>query len=240
MPDLSVSLDRMRADRQAALDAIFGSARRNKIAALLLIGSLGRGGGDAWSDLDLIAVPGGGGGGLDLAAVFGEQVVAYVEAPRNAPVGGSYHGVCLEITDGVLWIDLYVWPQEIAAVPADATPIYDELGLPSSSLDFIPLITAHADPDAPAHPDGGAVTLLRIGVAAKYLARRDNGKLAGTASGLPGVRLDEVPQALRQMASAVTEPGLTRAVSATLRLVDLAATASAAAGGPGPQDRRTG
>jgi hypothetical protein len=225
MRDVDTELAHLAAGRDAALAEIATAARAAGTGALLLIGSLGRGGGDAWSDLDLIAVPGPDYTRLDLAVQFADRVLASLAAPRNAPIGGSYQGLCLDVADTVLWIDLYLWPAATAMIPTDATAIYDDLALPYSDLAFIPLITAHSDPAAPAPADNEATTLLRVAVAAKYLARADITRLAGKLPEAAGATLDEVPALLRARLAAVHQPQLARAASATGRLVDLAAAA---------------
>jgi hypothetical protein len=222
---VAAQLDLLVAGRAAALDRIVVSARRAGIGALLLIGSLGRGGGDAFSDLDLIAVPGADHGGLDLAEVFGRQVLARLDAPRNAPAGGEYLGLCLEVAQTAAWVDWYLWPPATAVIPADATPVYDDLGLATSDQDFIPLIRSHGDPAAPAHPDDAVTELLRVAVAAKYLARKDFHRLTGKVAQARGLAFAEIAELLRRKLAGITPSGLAPAVRATRRLVDLAAAA---------------
>jgi len=226
----AVRLHQMVADRHAVLGRVVAAARDAGVGSLMLIGSLGRGAGDAWSDLDLIAVPGPDYTHLNIASLFNNRVLATVNAPRNAPIGGSYQGVCLDAAGVVLWLDVYTWPAITATIPADATALFDELHLPTSDLDFIPLITAHADPTAPAQPDSGATTLLRVAVAAKYLARGDANRLIRTLPATTGI--DGVPEALHRLLTTVTEPDLSPATQATSRLIDLAAEAAATAPHP--------
>jgi hypothetical protein len=225
MRDVDTELARLAVGRDAVLAEIATAARAAGAGALLLIGSLGRGGGDAWSDLDLIAVPGSDYTRLDLAVQFADRVLASLAAPRNAPIGGSYQGLYLDVADTVLWIDLYLWPAATATIPTDATAIYDDLTLPHSDLAFIPLITAHSDPAAPAPRDNEATTLLRVAVAAKYFARADITRLADKLPEAGSAKLDEIPTLLRAQLAGVRQPQLARAVSATGRLVDLAAAA---------------
>jgi hypothetical protein len=224
--DVAAHLAALVTGRSAALDRIIVAARHAELGALLLIGSLGRGGGDAWSDLDLIAVPGPRFDRLDLVKVFGEQVLAVLDAPRNAPIGGDYVGLCLDVAGMALWIDWYLWPQDTATVPADASAVYDDLGLPHSDRDFIALITANSNPSAPAHPANAATTLLRIAVAAKYLARADLPRLSAKLPDVQGLSPAQVAARLHGKLAGIHEPGLTRAVAATRRLLDLAVTAS--------------
>jgi len=56
-----------------------------------------------------------------------------------------------------------------AAAPAAPTTVFDDLGLPASELEFIPLVNAHSDPGASAHPATAVTTLLRVAVATSRL-----------------------------------------------------------------------
>ena len=118
--------------RQAALDRVAAKAHTAGAKALLLIGSLGRGGGDAFSDLDLIVVPGPAFAGLDLSRMFADDVLAQLEVPHNAPTGGTFHTTCLTVAGTVLWVDLFIWPLDTAAIAVDATAVFDNVGVPHS------------------------------------------------------------------------------------------------------------
>jgi hypothetical protein len=226
--DLITRLDALTVGRQAVLDRITTAAHHAGAGAVLLIGSLGQGGGDAFSDLDLIVVPGAAYTGMDLDALFGDRVLAGLDVPRNAPIGGGYRGLCLDVAGTVLWLDAYTWPPDSAAIPADATAVFDIIGLAHSDLEFIPLITAHADPYAAAHPDNGATRLLRVAVAAKYLARGDLDRIVDKLPDAAGLTLDAVPALLHDLLTLVDDRDLTAAVAATAVLVDLATTANQA------------
>ncbi|GAA1381235.1 hypothetical protein [Catellatospora chokoriensis] len=226
-PGLESQLRALADGRRQALDRVTTAARENDAAALLLIGSLGRGGGDAFSDLDLIVVPGPSSPAIDPIALFGDVILASLDVPRNAPAGGAYHGLCLAVADAVLWLDLYTWPAETAALPADATAVFDHINLPHSDLAFIPLITKHAVPGAPAHPDNDATRLLRIAVAAKYLARGDLARIIDKLPAAQGCDLDAVPMLLHELLDGVDDPDLAHAVSATAALIDLAEATAA-------------
>jgi predicted nucleotidyltransferase len=209
--------------RRGVLDRITDEARAAGADALLLIGSLGRGGGDAFSDLDLITVPGPAPTGLDLARLFADELLLQIEVPRNAPVGGSFHTACLDVAGTVLWVDVITWPATTAAIPADATAVYDKLGLPHSPLAFIALLDQHRDPEATGHPPTDATSLLRIAVAAKYLARSDVGRLVDKLPEADGFGLEAIPALLRRMLGEIDDSALARAVACTGALVDLAA-----------------
>jgi hypothetical protein len=105
---LNSRLARLAAERDIALARLIEAACDHGIGALIQIGSLGRGQGDAFSDLDLIAVPIRTHTPTDIgAAAFGDQILTTITVARNAPVGGDFRTICLETTDGVLWADLY-------------------------------------------------------------------------------------------------------------------------------------
>ncbi|GAA1801408.1 hypothetical protein GCM10009682_24110 [Luedemannella flava] len=221
--DLAQRLERLTVERGEVLDEVTLAAQQAGASAVLLIGSLGRGGGDAFSDLDLICVPAPHFTGVDLGALFGQRVVGEVVAPRNAPVGGAYEGLCLGIAGAVCWLDWYTWPQATAAIPADARALFDTVGLPRSDLTFIPLINRHSDPAAPAHPPGPATTLLRVAVAAKYLARGDRLRLTSKLPDTAERPLNRVHELLHAQLAAIDAPELVAAVTGTAALVDLAA-----------------
>jgi len=160
--------------------------------------------------------------GVDLPRLFGDRVLAQLVVPRNAPIGGAYDGVCLDVAGVVLWLDFYTWPQATAQIPVDATAVFDNLGLPASDLEFIPLITRHSDPAAPKHPPGPETTLLRIAVGAKDLARNNRKRLADKLPDTQELPLDQIPALLHDLLAVIDTPELARAVAGTAALVDLA------------------
>ncbi|MEV6968862.1 hypothetical protein AB0M47_27455 [Hamadaea sp. NPDC051192] len=229
-PDACMSLNgrlaRLEAERDIALARLIEAACDHRIGALIHVGSLGRGHGDAFSDLDLIAVPllhTSPSKGRDIfAAAFGGQALAAVTAPRNAPVGGDYQAVCVQTTDAALWIDIYVWPRQTARVPADGNIVFDHIGVDADPRSCTDLLAAHTDPARPAHPAGGATSLLRVAVAAKYLARGDHKRMAAKVPQTAALTFRPASLRLHAILDTVTEPELTTAVAATRNLVDLA------------------
>ncbi|MEV4894165.1 hypothetical protein AB0K48_32750 [Nonomuraea sp. NPDC055795] len=127
--------------------------------ALWLAGSLGRGGGDAWSDVDLIVVDGH--PALDDALLVLEQ-------PSNGPVGGGYVGAMYDIGPLTLWVDWYLWPPGIE-VPDDTRLLLGHgtpgnLGL-GEALD-------HLGRGRPGPmPDPALFSLAMLPLAAKFIAR---------------------------------------------------------------------
>jgi hypothetical protein len=104
--------------------------------AAWLCGSLGRGDADSFSDIDLIVAvartP------TDIVAglgLLGRRLFTHPK-PRNAPAGDGYLAVCVEPAGLPVLVDVYLWPVETAAVPADGRllfatghPRHTELGL---------------------------------------------------------------------------------------------------------------
>jgi hypothetical protein len=223
MNNVNGRLADLRSGRDAAMRDIESTCRTAGVGALLLIGSLGRGQGDSFSDLDLIAVVTPDAGRVDLEAVFGRRVLTVLDKPRNAPVGGGYRGVCLDVGGLPLWVDWYAWPAATARTPADAGVVYDNLGVPASDLDFIPLLDRHRDPEASGNPDPVTDALLRVAVAAKYLARGDLTRLATQLPAAATTPADELPALLHSQLHHAETAGQTRAVTATRHLIDLAA-----------------
>jgi hypothetical protein len=171
-------------------DFLTGVARQltgdGRVAQLWTVGSLGRGDGDQLSDLDLVIVP----NADHLPAILADPVtlvplpspiLTRLRRDRNAPPGGAYTGICVEVATLPMWIDLYIWPPTSAAVPADATVLVDKI-LTATRQDprgFIELLSAHQPPTHQDCPDDDdAADLLRVCVAAKYLARGNHAALA--------------------------------------------------------------
>jgi len=198
------------------------------VAGVWLVGSLGRDDGDGYSDVDLVvAVDPPVHAGLLADPVGGLQLpgpVLYTRSkPRNAPAGGSYLAVCVELAGLPVLIDLYVWPASTAVVPAGGAVLYQRGEVRRSPLGLLALLAEHpADDPAGADPDDPASLLFLIQLAAKYHARGNRPRRAGIYRQL---HLDDhdTTVILRQLLeSRVPHPGLGRAVAAVRRLLDLA------------------
>lgn len=105
-----------------------------RVVAVWLHGSIGRGMHDDWSDLDLWIVV----ADAHIEAVVAEraQFAAHVgeplltvEAPQNAPEGGAYLLVMYPGTVGPLILDCSWQPQSKAQRPSDTRLIFDRAGL---------------------------------------------------------------------------------------------------------------
>jgi hypothetical protein len=127
--------------------------------ALWLVGSLGRGDGDQWSDVDLLVI----GGELPL-----HEALLTLEVPHNGPAAGRYVGAMYALGSLPLWVDWYLWPADLA-IPRDARLLAGR-GQPSQYTLF-ELLDHHGrgpntTPTAPS-----TFTLAMLPLAAKFIAR---------------------------------------------------------------------
>lgn len=216
------------------------------VAGVWLVGSLGRGAGDVFSDVDLVVavddtvpaeVLADPAAGLGLP---GRQL--YVRPkPVNAPAAGGYIAVGVELEGLPLLVDVFVWPASTAAVPAGARVVFERQRLPRSDLDFMALLDAHRTEDTRgSDPRAPGTVLMLVQLAAKYLARGNAGRLAGICAqlGIPAgtcdaARLRDV-LAQRVPLSAPTQP----AVDAVHRLLDDADLAHRSPRAAEPVDER--
>ncbi|MBR7834717.1 hypothetical protein KDL01_15690 [Actinospica durhamensis] len=167
-----------------------------------LAGSLGRGQGDEWSDVDLIVVDG---------APILEGALVTVRNPGNGPVGGGYVGALYDLGPLPLWVDWYTWPAS-RPVPSDAralrgTGAQGTLDL-RQSLDQIG--RGRPDPHPDPVPDPEEFVLAMLPLAAKFVARGMLEHAAGMAAML-GAPPDPAPlERLRSLLSSVLGHAETR------------------------------
>jgi hypothetical protein len=138
--------------------------------AVWLIGSLGSGTGDEWSDVDVIVI-----GGECLL----DQALLSFTMPNNGPAGGGYVGAMYEVERLPLWVDWYLWPSG-AAVPRQAQLLAGagtagELDLPET-LDLL----GRGLPGLAVDPNVFALAMLPL--TAKHIARGHTEKAAEMAS----------------------------------------------------------
>ncbi|MBB4738364.1 hypothetical protein BJY16_001823 [Actinoplanes octamycinicus] len=199
----------------------------NRVHGMWLAGSLGCGRGDAFSDVDLIVtvhapVP------ADLrtdpfAALRLPGTVLYTRRkPRNAPAGGGYLAVCLELAGLPVLVDLYVWPVTNATLPVGATVLFQHGETPRSPVGLIETLAQQpANEPAGADPDDPTNQLYLIQLAAKYHARADHLRFADMCRRLK-ISADENTDALRQVLAGRVPPANNAAVRAVGQLLDLA------------------
>lgn len=207
--------------------------RHSFVVGVWLVGSFARGTADDYSDIDLVAAVDANAPERVLAEPFTGlglpgAVLFTRPKPRNAPVGGAYLAICLDLGGLPVLVDLFVWPIETAAVPVGGRVVYARSELAVSDLEFIPLIDRHRTTDTtgadPGHP---ATVLLLVLLAAKYHARRDRTRLAGIHRQLH-IPEDAGPPTLHEVIDQRVNldawPQFALAVSAAHRLVRHAAS----------------
>jgi hypothetical protein len=135
-----------------------------------LVGSLGSGTEDAWSDVDLLVVGG--------EPALGRALLT-LEMPGNGPVGGGYVGAMYDVGPLPLWVDWYSWPLS-APIPREARLVAGA-GV-AGSLDLAETLDAVGRGTPGAAPDPEVFALAMLPLAAKYLARGELEKAAAMAS----------------------------------------------------------
>ena len=206
-----------------------------RVAAVWLVGSLGQGGGDEWSDVDLVVVA----RDEHLPVLverrrsefsrFGEVLVA-IDAP-NGPAGGAYLGVAYAIDELPLWVDWYIWPLSTARRPSDARVLIERADPPAPATKPHGALIQHsraADPQAvhDRFADPVDFTVAMVPIAAKYIARRQPQEarellrlLDRDAPGALGVR--EQLSALRRILKRTEGERPSAAVQAAAAVLDL-------------------
>ncbi|MFZ0546196.1 MAG: nucleotidyltransferase domain-containing protein [Candidatus Promineifilaceae bacterium] len=155
----------------------------NRIIAVWLTGSLGRGKGDAISDLDLTVIlndesaeklckrPFQKGGQttperLALFSRFGHPAIIH-ENHNNAPPGGTF--TCVIYDETALIVDWILVPQSLAVRPRESRLLFDKVGIPlQSSVE--PLETAER---ATIAAEKTAFFWMMAFIIVKYIVRED-------------------------------------------------------------------
>ena len=142
------------------------------VAGAALVGSLGAGRADDWSDVDLLlvvkdehlddyAVPD------RLPSGPGSRAFA-IDARHNGPIGTRAISAQYVLDDLPLWVDWSIHPISLATWPPHSTVIFDQHGITQSLSEYR---GAH-EPATPKTPDEQeALRLALIPIAAKQLAR---------------------------------------------------------------------
>ena len=227
-------------EHAAARDAWLAATSRElhgdeRVAAVWLVGSLGQGSGDAWSDVDLVVVA----RDAHLPALverprsefgrFGEVLVA-IDAP-NGPAGGAYLGVAYAVGELPLWVDWYLWPLSTARRPSDARALIERADLPPPAAKPHAALLQQSRAAAPQavvdrFADPVDFTVAMVPIAAKYIARRQPQKARELLWLLDrdapdGLGVHEQVSALRRILRQAEEERPSTAVQAAASVLDL-------------------
>jgi hypothetical protein len=163
-----------RASTRAKLLARVEAVLRERSAlAVHLLGSLGRGRYDEFSDVDVWATIAD--DSIDdvvrqrrsLYAQVGPVLLSH-EAPRNSPLGGIYSGVMYASEAGPHQVDFYLAPLSTSRVAADATALFEATPIPRGEW----ILDVDAKPaDSPSDRIDFVISMTFIGV--KKLVRAD-------------------------------------------------------------------
>jgi maleylpyruvate isomerase len=136
-----------------------------RVLGAALVGSLARGEGDGWSDIDLWVVAD---GVPDVRGIA--NVVRRVEAPHNTRSDASSFAVQYDVDGITVHTDWYVFPPSMGVWPADSRPIVHPDALPWSASTFD---TLNADGPRGAAPPADALAgnLMMTPLRVKQLAR---------------------------------------------------------------------
>ena len=119
------------AERDALLARLLALLKADsRVAAVWLHGSLGRGTGDAWSDLDLWVVVFDAAYSDDIRYTFATGALFTEEAPQNAPPGGSYLMSAHDAPTGPHLVDWYFQPLRFASAGESRVVLLDRAPLP--------------------------------------------------------------------------------------------------------------
>ncbi|MEV4223266.1 nucleotidyltransferase domain-containing protein [Nonomuraea sp. NPDC049725] len=201
------------------------------VAGAALVGSLGAGRADDWSDVDLLVVvddP-----LLDDYALPGRlptgpgTMTAAFDARQNGPRGTRAFSA-YQIIDGLpLCVDWHIHPSSRAGWPADSTVVLDRRGFDRLPAAFADLLAAgERETPTPKRPvDHQVARLVMIPIAGKRIARRSPGtaQLIEFLGGSPGASWRDHLAALRRLLDGFTpldRPGDLAAGHAYLDLVE--------------------
>jgi hypothetical protein len=151
--------------------------QEERVVAAWQFGSLGRGAGDALSDLDLFVVVGDehreavAAERRAFAARRGEPVLL-VEGPQNAPPRGAYLMALYPGEQGPYQVDWYWQAQSAARIPPETRLLFDRVGLPradaSVTWDYQP---TPERTEAEVASQGTSFFWAMLLITAKYAAR---------------------------------------------------------------------
>jgi hypothetical protein len=153
----------------AAIDALQGDPL---VIAAALVGSLGAGRADDWSDVDLLvvvedehldeySVP-------DRLPIGPGQLAFAIDARHNGPIGTRAVSAQYVLDSLPLWVDWHIHPISVASWPPDSAVVFDRHGITRSVSEY----SGEHEPATPKTVDEQeAMRLALIPIAAKQLAR---------------------------------------------------------------------
>jgi Nucleotidyltransferase domain len=198
------------------------------VVGAALVGSLGSGHADDWSDVDLLVVVED--LHLDDRAIslpgYGRPVFD-VDARHNGPVGTRAVSAQYVVDGLPLWVDWHVHPMSRASWPSDSTVLFERRAIGRTPATFTAYLNhgEHERATAKTSADEAAMRLALIPIAAKQVARRspDAAQTIAFLGGVPVTGADRQAQvaALRQLLDDFETLGRSDSLAAARAYVDL-------------------
>jgi hypothetical protein len=224
--------------RDALFEQVLGLVAADPaVAGVALVGSLGRGQADNWSDIDLFILA------TDqcVARFLTEPAASpwaradlLADGRHNAPSGATSAGTT-HIRSGLpLHVDLYVYPADRTRWPSDSRVVFERRAVATGNLTFDELNAtgARQPPTTKAADEVRQIHLSYVPIAGKYVARRSP-RAAEMIRFLGPAHDVDLPDpaaqllALRAIAASLSGPSWARlsdAAGAYLNLVEAAAS----------------
>jgi hypothetical protein len=220
--------------RDTLLDQVLGLLEADPVVeGVALVGSLGRGEADDWSDIDLLILM----GDPALARFADEpdarpwaQADLLSDGRHNSPAGATSVGAT-HIRSGLpVWVDLHVHPAARTRWPTGGRIVFERRPIGTGTLSFAELNASGTRQPATAKTadEIRRIHLSYVPVAGKYIGRRSPracqmirflGRMPDFSAGDPAAQL----LALRNIAAGLSDPSwawLSDAVNAYLDLVE--------------------
>jgi hypothetical protein len=164
--------------RDRLFDQVLGLLKADPaVEGVALIGSLGRGGADNWSDIDLLILMGDRGVARfvdEPAARPWAQAELLSDGRHNSPAGATSVGA-LHIRSGLpLRVDLYVHPADRTRWPTDGRTVFERrpIGMGTASFDELNASGSRQPATAKTADEIRRIHLSYVPIAGKYIGRR--------------------------------------------------------------------
>lgn len=210
-----------------------------RVAAVLVTGSLGRKTADLWSDIDLVIVLARGAeedvlpNRDEFVRRFGVAVFVF-DSPWNAPLDGAQVNALYDVgCDWPLYVDWDLWPADRGAVSPDVGVLLDRVGLPliEAPLDAYRSWPRQPRPElTPEHLERARLAMLPI--IAKCLVRGDDDRAdrmlsnLGYEAGHTALDLLSAAESMWRDTSSVASEPLTGSIERMLRVTSQAVKGS--------------
>ncbi|GAA3132547.1 putative nucleotidyltransferase [Kribbella aluminosa] len=187
-----------------------------------LVGSLGAGRADEWSDVDLLVVVDD--SHLDSVALPSAGRTFAIDARHNGPAGTRAISAQYVVDGLPLWVDWHVHPVSHASWPSDSTLLFEHRPIRRTTATFTTYLNAgEREPATPKTPaEQHAMRIALIPIAAKQIARHSP-DATHTIQFLGGPPTTDRPAqlaALRQLLNSHGNPTSLAAARAYLDLLD--------------------